>query len=119
MSTTDDTNSEPLRVPLSDQLGAGEQTSKILPFNRNRKTMPCACGYADECDGEHATHHPLQDGGMCAVDKCRAQQRPEPSLDATCPYCAQPAPGWTSADVRRGRRYRSGVLEFHCRMAAD
>jgi hypothetical protein len=33
--------------------------------------MPCECGYADECDGEYATHYPLQDGGMCAVTKCR------------------------------------------------
>ena len=34
--------------------------------------MPCDCGYADECDGEHATHYPLQDGGMCA-DKFAAR----------------------------------------------
>lgn len=55
--------------------------------------MPCDCGYADECDGEHATHYPLQDGGMCAVDKCRAQRRPEPEsrvevLPRGCHECA-------------------------------
>jgi len=33
--------------------------------------MPCDCGYADECDGEHATHYPLQDGGMYVVRPCR------------------------------------------------
>lgn len=38
--------------------------------------MPCNCPYAaDECDGEHATHYQLQDGGMCAVEKCRAPNR--------------------------------------------
>lgn len=35
--------------------------------------MPdCRCGYADECDGQHATFYPLQDGGMCAVVPCNA-----------------------------------------------
>lgn len=38
--------------------------------------MPCNCQYeADECDGEYATHYPLQDGGMCAVEKCRAPKK--------------------------------------------
>lgn len=32
--------------------------------------MPCDCGLADECDGEHATYYPLQDGGMCSVRPC-------------------------------------------------
>jgi hypothetical protein len=30
----------------------------------------CRCGRADECDGEWAVYHPLQDGGMCAVRPC-------------------------------------------------
>ena len=34
--------------------------------------MTCQCGYADECDGEWATFHPLQDGGMCSVRQCKA-----------------------------------------------
>jgi hypothetical protein len=38
--------------------------------------MPCECGHADECDGEHATYYPLQDGGMCSVQKCT---KPEPA----------------------------------------
>lgn len=32
----------------------------------------CRCGYADECDGQHAIFYPLQDGGMCAVAPCNA-----------------------------------------------
>lgn len=45
--------------------------------------MPCDCpNAADECDGEYATHYPLQDGGMCCVEKCRAQRRP---YEATSP----------------------------------
>lgn len=37
--------------------------------------MPCDCGYADECDGETAVLHPLQDGGMCSVLSCKAPKR--------------------------------------------
>lgn len=41
--------------------------------------MPCNCPYnADECDGSYATHYPLQDGGRCAVEKCRAPKPAEP-----------------------------------------
>lgn len=36
--------------------------------------MPCECGHADECDGEYATYYPLQDGGMCSVQKCTKPQ---------------------------------------------
>lgn len=32
--------------------------------------MTCECGQADECDGEHATYYPLQDGGRCSVQPC-------------------------------------------------
>mgnify|MGYP007069476691 CR=1 FL=1 len=32
----------------------------------------CRCGYADECDGQHATFYPLQWGGMCAVVPCNS-----------------------------------------------
>jgi hypothetical protein len=40
--------------------------------------MPCKCGYADECDGETAVFHPLQDGGMCAVRPCQDREQPRP-----------------------------------------
>lgn len=32
---------------------------------------------ADECDGEHAIHHPLQYGGSCSVEPCKAQRQPD------------------------------------------
>ena len=46
--------------------------------------MTCQCGYADECDGEHATFYPLQDGGMCAVRPCQAPRQHEASANCWC-----------------------------------
>lgn len=39
--------------------------------------MSCPCGYADECDGEHAIYYPLQYGGSCAVEPCKVQRQPD------------------------------------------
>ena len=57
--------------------------------------MPCECGQADECDGEHATYYPLQDGGMCAVRPCSAPKRCRdcalllaPGRSWYCTHCA-------------------------------
>lgn len=46
--------------------------------------MTCKCGQADECNGEYATHYPLQDGGMCAVEKCLAQHEHKASAGCWC-----------------------------------
>ena len=46
--------------------------------------MTCQCGYADECDGEHATFCPLQDGGMCAVRSCQAPRQHDASANCWC-----------------------------------
>jgi len=52
--------------------------------------MTCECGYADECDGETAVFHPLQEGGLCATRPCRkhiasADCWCEPSVDYVDP----------------------------------
>jgi hypothetical protein len=39
--------------------------------------MTCPCGYADECDGEHAIFYPLQDGGQVAVVSCNSPNHQE------------------------------------------
>ena len=38
--------------------------------------MVCECGYADECDGDTAVFHPLQEGGMCSVRPCQKPMNP-------------------------------------------
>lgn len=44
--------------------------------------MTCDCGYADECDGETALFHPLQDGGLCSVRSCNAPKISRDESDA-------------------------------------
>jgi hypothetical protein len=52
--------------------------------------VSCPCGYADECDGEHAIHYPLQDGGMCSVEKCK---KPHDAPDPIPQYYTDRAQG--------------------------
>lgn len=67
--------------------------------------MTCECGYADECDGETAIFHPLQDGGMCAVRSCNKPRREPEQREADAPRgCHECAWGKVAGCWRCGSR---------------
>lgn len=43
-----------------------------------------------------------------------APERAEGDLSAECVYCKQRLYGWRAAEGALGKRWRDGVLEYHC-----
>lgn len=50
-------------------------------------------------------------------NECPGEGHPDCKLSAeptVCPYCKKPDAGWLSIDLRHGKRFKNGVLEYHC-----